>query len=235
MKRCSRLGLPDGASLQQCDRQAAQHPGRSRPSCPPRRDRHDVLLRAWPRLGEWHWWIDLNDGRAGPWRYDRWRATATTSRPDLPGVFEEGEDVVVQGYEIGAETRAQLRLGTDESAVRLPRKLILDAARRLAEGARRQRNSLSTTAPSPTAWCALRATNTTPCRVGRTRSCLTRCHGARDRRGHPGLARWCCPGKVSRRTGIPSRVTAIPITTRGRSLRWPLGVPEGSFGLQRVN
>jgi len=51
-----------------------------------------------------------------------------------PGVFEEGDDVVVQGYEIGAETRAQLRLGTDESAVRLPRKLILDAAQRMAEG-----------------------------------------------------------------------------------------------------
>jgi hypothetical protein len=52
-----------------------------------------------------------------------------------PGVFEEGDDVVVQGYEIGVETRAQLRFGADESAVRLPRKLILDAARRLTEDA----------------------------------------------------------------------------------------------------
>ncbi|WP_261575481.1 hypothetical protein [Frankia gtarii] len=51
-----------------------------------------------------------------------------------PGVFVEGDDVVVQGYEIGGDTRAQLTLAADETAVRLPRQLILDAARRLTEG-----------------------------------------------------------------------------------------------------
>jgi len=50
-----------------------------------------------------------------------------------PGVFVEGEDVVVQGYVIDADTEAQLRFATNESAVRLPRQLILEAAQALTE------------------------------------------------------------------------------------------------------
>lgn len=51
-----------------------------------------------------------------------------------PGVFVEGDDVVVQGYQISTDTRAQLTLAANETAVRLPRQLILDAAARLSEG-----------------------------------------------------------------------------------------------------
>jgi hypothetical protein len=52
-----------------------------------------------------------------------------------PKVFDAGEDVVVQGYDLDGETRRQLHLPAGEAAVRLPRQLILDAARRLKGGA----------------------------------------------------------------------------------------------------
>lgn len=50
-----------------------------------------------------------------------------------PTIFEDEEEVVVQGDEIDAATRAQLHLGQGETAVRIPAKLILDAAKRLLE------------------------------------------------------------------------------------------------------
>jgi hypothetical protein len=52
-----------------------------------------------------------------------------------PKVFDDGEHAVVQGDMVDAATRGHLHLGPGETAVRLPRRLILDAARRLTENA----------------------------------------------------------------------------------------------------
>ena len=71
------------------------------------------------------------------------------------------------------------------------------------------------------------ATHTSRCRFHDPRSSLT----AR-------MIRWSLslPGNVQQRTGIPSRVTAIAITTWGRSSRWSLDLPNRrapySTGLQ---
>ncbi|WP_203901061.1 hypothetical protein [Virgisporangium aliadipatigenens] len=51
-----------------------------------------------------------------------------------PKIFEDGSDVVVQGYDLDSATEGQLYLPDGESAVRLPGQLVLDAARRLIEG-----------------------------------------------------------------------------------------------------
>jgi hypothetical protein len=53
-----------------------------------------------------------------------------------PTVLAEGElDVILQGYELDEETRRTLNIPAGENAIRMPKTLYLEGARRLAEGA----------------------------------------------------------------------------------------------------
>ena len=52
-----------------------------------------------------------------------------------PTVLELGDDeVVLQGYDLDGETRRELNIPAGENAIKMPKALYLEGARRLAEG-----------------------------------------------------------------------------------------------------
>jgi hypothetical protein len=68
----------------------------------------------------------------------RLRKIAGTDRSEginsCPTVLELGDDVILQGYELDAETRQELSIPDGENAVRMPKELYLRGARTLTEG-----------------------------------------------------------------------------------------------------
>jgi hypothetical protein len=57
------------------------------------------------------------------------------SCPTVLGEAGDGVNVIVQGYELDSETAGALGIPAGETAVRIPRSVLLDAAGRLTEGA----------------------------------------------------------------------------------------------------